>query len=167
MRLLTTCLSVFGLLIKEPLLWDEKSSSNFFRSWWGGREYRESYWIKTHPDPSISLCVLGYLGISLERSCNPGRQLTPPGIVTCADSCIRRVWNTTRRRLGLGPCRTVSYPSYNSRFFYIFGGQGNPPKTPPALGGAELIEGARYRANCLPGLREPFKRDTVYRAMGF
>ena len=64
--------------------------------WKGGSNY---FRLKTPPVLSVTPCQRR--GNSFEGSRGPGN---------CAGSSLRRAWNTTRHRLGLGPDRTVSYP---------------------------------------------------------
>ena len=50
-------------------------------------------------------------GISFQRYPRPWQTFGPvSGPFRCTDSSLRRTRNTTRRRFGLGPDRTESYP---------------------------------------------------------
>ena len=66
--------------------------------------------VKSPPVPSIVLCQES--GISFERFLRPWQTISlVSGPFNCTDSSsLRHAWNTTHRRLGLGPNRTESYP---------------------------------------------------------
>ena len=86
-----------------------KSSNSASRSGWSGRHCQTS--TDLNPVRSFSCPSYQVRGISFELFPRPWHTVAPVSSpFRCADSSLRRVWNTTQRRLGLGPDRTESYP---------------------------------------------------------
>ena len=101
--------------------------------------------IKARFAPSVAFRVprQWYLVRAFPQSRKTVGHIGPRQPVSFSDSSLRRSWNKTRRRLGLGPYRTVGYPLLTVRQTRAYGGA-NPDAQGASSGGWGLERSVSY-----------------------